>query len=167
MNESWDPQPNDDWNTPASSPRKQNAARLAELFDKQLQLSPSTSPAPPEAATPPPGKRALRAKGEGDSNANASVIRLDKAREAAERKEARNKENSSVTSSDREGRKSTSATGSRTHGTGGRKKYNPMDELTIEDLEKLGKPQVKRLKDVAHLCKTVVPYRVVADSQLL
>ncbi|KAI5816651.1 kinase-like domain-containing protein [Pyronema omphalodes] len=151
MNESWDPQPNDDWNTPASSPRKQNAARLAELFDKQLQLSPSTSPAPPEAATPPPGKRALRAKGEGDSNANASVIRLDKAREAAERKEARNKENSSVTSSDREGRKSTSATGSRTHGTGGRKKYNPMDELTMEDLEKLGKPQVKRLKDVAHL----------------
>ncbi|KAF8533015.1 kinase-like domain-containing protein [Trichophaea hybrida] len=141
-NESWDPQPSVEWNTPQSSPSK-STAHLVEIFDKSLQLAPSSSPATPQ---PTPTKRALRARNE--DNANASVIKLDDGGKAQRRN---NKENAASSAPDKEQRKSTGAAMSRGYGQSGRKKYDPMNDLTLEDLEKLAKPSVKRLKDVAHL----------------
>lgn len=145
-NESWDPQPSVEWNTPQSSPTK-NTAHLVELFDKSLQLAPSSSPTTPQ---PTPTKRALRTRNE-DHNANASVLKLDDGGKVTRRNN--NKENAASFAPDREHRKSTGAAMSRGYGQSGRKKYDPMNDLTLEDLEKLAKPSVKRLKDVAHLCR--------------
>ena len=143
-NESWDPQPSVEWNTPQSSPTK-NTAQLVELFDRNLHLAPSPSPPPPQ---PTPSKRALRTRYE-DNAINASVIKLDDGGKTPGRNDKENAQQ-------KEHRKSTGAAMSRgTYGHSARKKYNPLDELTMEDHQKLAKPSVKRLKDVAHLCNTL------------
>lgn len=40
----------------------------------------------------------------------------------------------------------------RSHAQSGRRAYDPFRDMTMDEIEKLSKPQVKRLKDVAHLC---------------
>lgn len=142
-NESWDPQPSIDWSTPQSSPTKQ----LTELFDRSLQLTPSPSPTKPQ---PTPSKRLPRPLvSEENTNGDISIAKAD---ESIRPQRKNNKENALSSSPEKEGRKSI-GTGalSRSRAQSTKKRYDPFDDMSLEDLEKLAKPSVKRLKDVAHL----------------
>jgi hypothetical protein len=152
-NESWNPQPTIDWSTPQPSPTK-GTAQLAELFDRKLHLAPSSqtkpppSPPPPLPPPPPPSKWPLRNINEEQNGDVTSIIRPEEVRHAVRRN---NKENTLSTSPGKEGKKSTAL--SRSYARSAGKKYDPRNDLSLEDLENLRKPSVKRLKDVAHLCE--------------
>lgn len=138
-NESWNPQPTIDWQTPSSSPAKTSGSQhLAELFDRSLQLPPS--PAPGSSATPPP-KRFLGSFNDDTDHSDASIVRSG---ESDKRSSRYKKENTNV--QDQAGAGLQRST---------KKKYNPFRDMTPEEIEKLSNPSVKRLKDVAHLCKSL------------
>lgn len=152
-NESWDPQPSVEWSTPSSSPTK-GAAHLTELFDKSLQLTSTSSPL---RLQPNPSKRMLGAIDE-DNN-----LKVDDSGIPPNRY---NKENSPPPPTDKspEPKRQALAAGlQRGYAQSARKKYDPYRDLDFEDVEKLAKPQVKRLKDVAHLCK----YKALKDNMNL
>lgn len=110
---------------------------LGELFDRSLQLTPAASPVKSSAS---PSKRFVGASNEDEQN-DTSIIRPEESARRHRREET------------------SRAAGSRADGTGTpagrstRKKYNPLKDMTVEEIEKLASPSVKRLKDVAHLCK--------------
>jgi len=144
-NESWDPQPNVEWNTPYSSPTKGSTAHLVELFDKQIQLAPSPSPRP----RPTPSKRTLKTPVSDDGD--TSVVRMDENSKAPKRTP---KESAVLAAAARDAKKTTGPA-SRGYASGRTRQYDPFKDMSLEDLEKLSKPSVKRLKDVAHLCKLI------------
>ncbi|TGZ85551.1 kinase-like protein [Ascodesmis nigricans] len=135
-NESWNPQPSVDWQTPASSPAKNSGSQhLSQLFDRSLQLSPLSAPVKPSAN---PNKRFLGTFNDDTDHSDTSIVRST--------------DNEKRTSRIR---KENVPTDEKPSGTGlqrsTKKKYNPLRDMTPEEIEKLQKPSVKRLKDVAHL----------------
>ncbi|PWW78482.1 kinase-like protein [Tuber magnatum] len=143
-NESWDPQPSsEEFVTPSSSPSKGNST-LVEVFDRSLQLTPSSSPTKPQAT---PSKRMLQAIDE-DGNGGSAGVRMDD--ERLSRKH--NKENAPPFSKATEvSQRGNAGSGLQRSHAQSRRAYDPFRDMTIDEIEKLSKPQVKRLKDVAHL----------------
>lgn len=143
-NETWDPQPSTDWNTPSSSPVKGSTTggpHLAELFDKSLQLTPTASP---QKTPPTPTKRL---QGITEYGNDTSIIRSDGG--ARVPRERRKTKEQLALERDIRGAIHTKESSQTT-----RRKYDPFRDMTADEIEKLTKPSVKRLKDVAHLCKS-------------
>ena len=145
-NESWDPQPSsEEFITPSSSPSKGNTA-LAEVLDRSLQLTPNSSPTKPQAT---PSKRMLQAIDEDGDGGGAGVGRMDDERPSRKN----NKENAPPFSKATEvSQRGNAGPGLQRSHAQSRRAYDPFRDMTIDEIEKLSKPQVKRLKDVAHLC---------------
>ncbi|KAI5795523.1 kinase-like domain-containing protein [Geopyxis carbonaria] len=140
-NETWDPQPSTDWNTPSSSPVKGSTSgghHLAELFDKSVQLTPTSSPS---KAQPTPIKRLQAITEYGD---DTSIIRSEGGSRVP-RERRKTKEHLTLERDIRGGVHSKEPSQST------RRKYDPFRDMTADEIEKLTKPSVKRLKDVAHL----------------
>lgn len=151
-NQSWDPQPSDEWNTPQSSPTKSSgSAHLSELFDRNLQLTPT----PGQSPTKTPQTPSKRATGLREEDLAASVVR-GHGQEGGVGRPLRprriKKENvpgeEPTTNLHRRSRVEPSSGYNRST----RGKYDPFRDMTVDEIEKLSKPSVKRLKDVAHLC---------------
>ncbi|KAH0613909.1 uncharacterized protein H6S33_005795 [Morchella sextelata] len=148
-NENWDPQPTNQEFTPGT-PVGGNS--LSEIFDRSLQLSPTPSSKP--QATP--SKRQLQAIRE-DNNANNtnnagdnSIIKLEDP--GAQRRH--NKENAPPKdAAPLQPQRTGGNTGGlhRSYAQRSGRSYDPFRDMTLDEIEKLSKPQVKRLKDVAHL----------------
>ena len=80
---------------------------------------------------------------------DTSVVRMEENSKAPRRTP---KESAVLAVAARDARKSTGPA-SRGYASGRTRQYDPFKDMSLEDLEKLSKPSVKRLKDVAHLCK--------------
>ena len=145
-NESWDPQPSsEEFITPSSSPSKGNTA-LVEVLDRSLQLTPNSSPAKPQAT---PSKRMLQPIDEDGNGGGAGFGRMDDGRPSRKN----NKENAPPFSKATEvPQRANAGPGLQRSHAQSRRAYDPFRDMTIDEIEKLSKPQVKRLKDVAHLC---------------
>lgn len=151
VNETWDPQPTAQEFTAGAG------SNLGEMLDRSLQLEPST----PTWPQPTPSKRHLQAIHEDDNSGIAgetSIIRL----EDPPVPHRHNKENAPPKGEQVQPQPQQQQTPGRGGNTGGLQRsyaqrsgrtYDPFRDMTIDEIEKLSKPQVKRLKDVAHLCR--------------
>lgn len=129
-----------------SSSRK-TTAQLAEMFDSTLRLAPTSSPAKPQ---PTPVKKMVSKPNEENQPTEISMLRMD---EKTGLKRRNNKENTrpNLLKEDTTAiLPPISESGTAAHTM--RKKYDPLRNLTVEEREKLAKPQVKRLANVAQLC---------------
>lgn len=150
-NETWDPQPTAQEFT-AGIP---SGSHLSEMFDRSLQLAPST-PTKPQAT---PSKRHLNAIHEDDNSGiigDSSIIKLEDRPQPAQTQTPRrhNKENAPPKGEQPPpGRGGNTGGLQRSYAQRSGRAYDPFRDMTIDEIEKLSKPQVKRLKDVAHLCR--------------
>lgn len=130
-----------------ASPKKPGVSQLVNVFDSTLRLAPTSPPAKPQ---PTPTKKLVNHTNEDSKMPEISTLRVD---EKLGLKRRNNKENARPTLI-REDTTATlpviSETGTAAPTT--RKKYDPLRNLTVEEREKLAKPQVKRLANVAQLC---------------
>lgn len=119
------------------------------MFDRSLQLAPNT-PTKPQVT---PSKRQLQAIHEDDNSGNTgdtSVIKLEEQLATTPRRY--NKENAPPKGEPTPGRGGNTGGLHRSYAQRSGRTYDPFRDMTIDEIEKLSKPQVKRLKDVAHLC---------------
>jgi len=135
---------------PGTSPKKAQSSQLVDMFDSTLRLAPSSPPAKPQ---PTPTKKLVN-NPEGDNQpTEISMLRMD---EKAGIRRRNNKENARPNLA----RESTAPTLPAISENGAaptmRKKYDPLRNLTVEEREKLAKPQVKRLANVAQLCMSML-----------
>lgn len=148
-NESWDPQPTAQEftaGTPGSS------SNLSEMFDRTLQLAQGT-PTRPQTA-PSKRQQGLQAIHEDENSGgtgDTSIVKLEDNPPAAPRRY--NKENAPPKGEQTPGRGGNTGGLQRSHAQRSGRTYDPFRDMTLDEIEKLSKPQVKRLKDVAHLCK--------------
>ena len=131
-----------------TSPKKVGNSQLADMFDSTLRLAPSSPPAKPQ---PTPTKKLVNNPNEGSQPSEISMLRMD---EKAGLRRRNNKENARPILT-RESTTSTLPAISENGTPTMRKKYDPLRNLTVEEREKLAKPQVKRLANVAQLCMSI------------
>lgn len=153
--------------TPQGSPSKKQvppgANSLSDIFDKALKLTPITVLSPSKAGRPQQSSPVLSPKGRNvptdDSSLNGmddSVLHRDSFSIPGSPTRKSNKENAPPGS--RQGKEApylqSSAAASRQelYQPRERKGYEAQKGPTVEELEKLQKPQVKRLANVTQLC---------------
>lgn len=141
------------------SPKKGGVSELSGMFDSTLRLAPNSPPAKPQ---PTPTKKLVNKPNEDTQVSEISMLRMD---EKPGLKRRNNKENARPTLT----KEDTTATlpvisESGTAAPTMRKKYDPLRNLTVEEREKLSKPQVKRLANVAQLCMLTIPQPLVTSE---
>ncbi|KAL7273678.1 serine/threonine-protein kinase dbf2 [Rhizina undulata] len=143
-NESWDPQPTSQDFTSSASPVK-SVAQLTEMFDKSLQFAPSSAPAKPQ---PTPSKKLLHSINEDEFVGDSSVIRSE---DNGMIPRKHNKENAPPFGKEKNVAAQNNTGGLHRSYAQSKRTYDPLRDMTIDEIEKFSKPNVKRLKDVAHL----------------
>jgi len=132
-----------------TSPKKTGNSQLADMFDNTLRLAPSSSPAKPQ---PTPTKRLVNNPNEDNQPTEISMLRMD---EKVGLRRRNNKENARPILTKENTTSTLPAISENGTAPTMRKKYDPLRNLTVEEREKLAKPQVKRLANVAQLCMSM------------
>ncbi|KAF8473975.1 kinase-like domain-containing protein [Kalaharituber pfeilii] len=131
-----------------TSPTKRNGgSQLADMFDSSLRLTPTSPSTKPQ---PTPTKKQLQSINEDGQATEVSTLKMD---ERTGLKRRNNKENAHPGLAKEDttvGLPPVTETGNQPT-TVRKMKGEPMRSLTVEEREKLAKPQVKRLANVAQL----------------
>ncbi|RPB27487.1 kinase-like protein [Terfezia boudieri ATCC MYA-4762] len=128
-----------------TSPKKIQSPQLVDMFDSTLRLAPTSPPAKPQ---PTPTKKLVNTPNEDNQPTEISMLRMD---EKGGLRRRNNKENARPILTRESTTPALPAISENGTAPTMRKKYDPLRNLTVEEREKLAKPQVKRLANVAQL----------------